>query len=506
MSIPLGGLVLKQRVLKFLAVSIFLLTGLSQTGMARTTRDFPQLLTYRGLMSLSPAKRRAYVEEVRKILADFQKSMDRKLSQREVAEIDEIHRQLNLFELLLPTAHAEASLAGKLIPRLKQETTGRRWSCSDADPSLEFNLDLGTCVLGGSKDRGFCPSGFKYGRVKSSRPNGPLAIGYCVPDDSWNALSEVRREGLKRGDAPRLSDIYQMYDRSDGPKKILSPEMVIPNVDQEVKDLATIGRPRELNEGETKAAINKAAAAGAAQLALPKEAPAMNPASTEEEKKEGEDKFQGACQPAFKCEDITDKEKKDLRSQLRGDLCIAGGNFSTYKGGKPRPGGCLTMRNWPSDSNKKLSCTGAGKAMCNPFLYCLDNEKKPFCFKPTQSFTADCEKAGNAVQCDPARIKGLGFQEEWTALRDKFSIVVGEKCLMQKGGAQPAPEDLAFQKFFCSECQAITDRLYGANFKTVGNGCGVAKVDAPGAGAAGQPAKSATGVNPIANPESPATK
>gem|GEM_PF-3675838 len=431
---------------------------------ASPSQDFPKLITYNTLMSLSPAQRRAYIADVRQILADLEANMNRELTPDTTAanELKDVRHRLDLFELLLPQAEAQGTVTGKAIPRVVNEATGKAWSCAQAGANLEFNLAVGTCVVKGNNTEGVCSAGYHYGSVKTNQTGGAIIKGYCIPDDSWNALNSGRRDILaSAGGAPSLADFYKSNDRANGDKKVPT-DIVLGSLSQDDKALATEGH---LSDERARELINQ-------QVPLATLDQREKDAKEADKKKESQ-KVAGACQPAFKCSDITKEERAKLRTQLKGDVCIAGGNFSQYKGGKPKVGACKTMRNWPSDSNKKLSCSGANKAMCNPFLYCLDGNKKPFCFVPTRSFTAQCEKAAQAVKCDPARIKTLGFQDEWTKLRDEFSVTVGTKCL----GKNPAPSDLAFQKFFCSECQAIVDRLYGANFKVVGNGCGVAKAD-----------------------------
>lgn len=479
------------------------LSALSVRADETPPQDYPKLITYQQLMQLSPAKRRAYIESVRSILGDFELHMDDKTQPESAAQMESFKMELQSLHKLETESHSTNS-PGETTANPKQQHaqpikrlvvpywqegsffSSGKWSCDGlSSDKLIFNASVGTCTKP-NYTADMCSQGYHAAYVKVNLASGPGVHEYCVPKDSWNALNDARKESLSQSSGAS-GDVVDIYSKKS------SAGVIMANLSEEDRQAALSGEKTPLpSQIESAVHANKLPATDD----LSSVPPDLSPSSVHG--KDGGAAVSGKCKPKLTCPDLTSRQRRQLRSKLKGDVCIAGGNFSRYRGGHVRAGNCQTIRNWPDNRNKKLSCTQPNTAMCNPLLYCADANKHPFCFVPTRSFTHDCSIAAANVKCDPAEVQVLGLQDEWDKMRTDLAKMVGTHCLAPTDAKKDSVGKKAFREFFCNECQDIIKRLYAANVSVTGEGCGD-NGSAPAPGGSATPGHS----NGIKNPPIP---
>lgn len=152
---------------------------------------------------------------------------------------------------------------------------------------------------------------------------------------------------------------------------------------------------------------------------------------------------------------LTCKKDRDLhrgkfyKSEGGKPACLYAGNISKYPTPKPQKGKCDKVYNSKAPD---LKCEG-GKVICNPFVFGWDKDKKAICVSPGVEATEACDatspKDGAAPLFDKANFPGLS--DEW----NKFVEAVKKVCSTNADSAY----------FHCSECNILSERLFNLERK-----------------------------------------
>lgn len=148
---------------------------------------------------------------------------------------------------------------------------------------------------------------------------------------------------------------------------------------------------------------------------------------------------------------------KSLREKKKAD-CLVGGVFSEYADGQVRVGNCKSRG--VKIGQTEVKCE-VGLSLCNPLLYCgeeKDGKFQPLCLKATQSLTRSCDEKSKGRACDPLKsgISKADHEKAW----NEFVAKHGELC---KEGSE-------FAKFFCDECNLLSQKIAALNRKVQGGG------------------------------------
>lgn len=148
---------------------------------------------------------------------------------------------------------------------------------------------------------------------------------------------------------------------------------------------------------------------------------------------------------------------KSLRETKKAD-CLVGGVFSEYADGQVRVGNCKSKGMKIGQTEVKCD---AGLSLCNPLLYCgeeKDGKFQPLCLKATQTLTRSCDEKSKGRACDPLKsgLSKADYEKAWNEFVEKH----GELC---KEGSE-------FAKFFCDECNLLSQKIASLNRKVQGGG------------------------------------
>ncbi|HVK62700.1 MAG TPA: hypothetical protein VM432_14170, partial [Bdellovibrionales bacterium] len=154
------------------------------------------------------------------------------------------------------------------------------------------------------------------------------------------------------------------------------------------------------------------------------------------------------------------------------ESCIYAGNFTSYRSRKPVPGQCNApskfcvgspnCRNTAGESIEATFSCEDGQVICNPLLFGVQNDGKPFCIARNVSATKECAKIS---ENDDDRADDLfgkpafkgseipGLQEAW----DEFANQFNRMC----------HGDEVTRQFMCRECHIINRRMVDIHFTIV---------------------------------------
>lgn len=494
--------------------ALFLLIfALGSSAVFAAPQKGKMFLSWNELSRLSRAQRMEYVRGVAELAAameDAQSSYEVS-SNYSLDEVKEYFAELQEMLSVLPEAQAQSDSApstpavSSAVPywdKEKFQKEGVGWNCKGA---LKFEIGIGTCVFtmnwSGAPTPFYpteqtCPNGSQ--RLAARPPNDGA---YCVPADSWNALSENSREFLKKGGEYTPEQFVGLDQKQTS--------------DQVLGSLPSAQLQTQLGAGSESQPPAKVAPATEPPLANPapkeeKIAPAPKPVKCEP--------------PKFSCSESMDpKEKAKLISSFRnnrGDdanVCIYGGFFSKYATNRKKVGTCSPVRKFPP-SNKN-GCTRRGQVLCNPALFCVGApdpnapdkviNPKVICGQRGKNATASCEKQYQELvakgkyetkdnkgklrsykvqACDPVKEMSDSIppaaRQDWDELVAAMQSKYQRWCLGDEG----------FAALFCKECTIMSEKIHALNSKVKSDLCS-ANIEPP----------APETVKPAAPQEAPAT-
>lgn len=443
-------------------ILIGLLIALSCQGRAHAASS-PILLSYGEVMQLSSEARIKYLNDLGELLALMEEKFEGRYQL--AANDDSRHMRdqvASLMQMIRFMPEAEAAPAATTpaeadYSQFKPQWTGKEFSCGN-DPRVVFDARVATCALlapkislNGKDDikspqwKAKCPEGAHTVDVR--RPFGFLfGTSYCIPQASWDALSEPAKRKLGDG---RLFDKDKFEAMKDADKAAL----VGSTITDEPQGLGAAG------------------AVGQNGAAAPKPG-------------------QGAVPAQCKTPKINSPEYKKLVTDFRADAlaekCIAGGFFTEKKQNMTKAA-CEKRTAFPDPAidGKQMKC-GANEVLCNPSIFCLQIKGVEFkkdgkvgksdilqavCVKDTPRLTRDCNAgykarlAGKAKAriankkpeaCDPATLdipflRGR-FMDEFRKLKTDTENYFAKHC---------TGNDKGFLPLFCEECEIVGKRLAG---------------------------------------------
>jgi hypothetical protein len=425
---------------------------------------------------------------------------------------------------VLPKAEAAEAPASANVPRWED---GKGWACI---PPLVFERAFGTCVRNSYKRWPWnSPSTFF---PKDCPEANDIAITRggskkCIPNEAWNAMAPKYRIDLYHG-----ANYQDMFDpirgqlatqdivlgggthRPDGTPIQPNGEPVTPAEPQPAQagqpgTQEQPAQPGAQQPGEQPPGQNNPPATNNAPPAT------NNPPQISECKK-----------PELACGALGPAERKELiaafRRDKKSDVCIMGGFFSKYKGGRKTPGNCDEKLAQKQMTDRGAHACKANKVPCNPAVFCVglkvddkvqnfvnsipdEVEKKKMQDHLAGAATVEgsndkilrvnmCEDLGqdlskrcngqlkefvegkrtqfmgangksfafgeSYVACNSAKVSGSA-QDQWRTLRDDIEKQYKTWC----------EGDKKFSALFCTECAIIAERIIAANTAAIGSGC-----------------------------------
>ncbi|MES2857265.1 MAG: hypothetical protein V4692_15455 [Bdellovibrionota bacterium] len=418
---------------------------------------YGQLLSFQKVMSLTPARRQAYLNSVREIVHEFEKMQKEKsVSVADLQEAGKLRIYVRLFDALVENVEA----AGNQMPMRASVRSGKERAILCKAPYVAQRLtakrsdnDLRNfiCVLQSQKVSTTIP-GTNLPQLYRRCPGETVSVNQrsdgsylCATRDSFLAAHEDS----------------QIVFQTPHPK-YKDPDQV----------LADARRAAQLKRLE--AAKKKSAEAAAVEARLP----AVSLDAAEDELKcdatSGRVLLPRPDGSQF-CNDDTIRAAREKYYVEKGNQCIYAGTITKYLDGEPGPGRCASSDRFclgdKPDCRDEASgekapaiykCAQSNQQICNPLVYgvkpngandksdsYLDNE--PFCVTKGARATEACGELadqGNAV-FSIAFGKEPGVMESWNQFVKDFASVCEEN-------------DTA-KRFLCRECHSMRQRLVKAN-------------------------------------------
>lgn len=421
---------------------------------AEIGKRFPELLTYRQMMTLSPEKRQAYLDGVAAMLVEIAQISREKRDDMVVQEARELQGRFIALQMLLVPAEASGGRGlyhpppakkyqpSEAVPRRKGSgLLSENWTCDSVSGAngrelVTFDYRLGTCRLADELKSGkACEAGafvevaLKTGASVKNRARSIKR--YCVPQASWDMLSMDRREQLSRPEgATSVADQFNYFWN-----------------DEKLPNSVEIALGGRANVGDVAASIKPKAEKSAGSTAEAPKAEAVGA---------------GSCDAGqFACEGTWAERRKAYYDDPNVTTCVFSGNVSEFIGGKKTPGRCTPVFSLKvSQTGPTYQCLTRADTMCNPLVFGVDTEGRPFCVPAKGDATKRCDEASTEQTRKPDFLAQniSGLQESWEKFREGMNAL----CKTSE----------ASRRFHCEECRVMADRLAALNASTTGTPCG----------------------------------
>ncbi|HVK61196.1 MAG TPA: hypothetical protein VM432_06580 [Bdellovibrionales bacterium] len=447
---------------------------------------FGQIISYKKLMRLSPAKRTAYIAAVRDLMIEVEKMQHAKMSK--VATSDERQR-INIYVEFLKQFIAVAEAAGTNVP---------------------FYVSNG----GLEKERVQCKPPLKAVRVSYTRNAGDIYNFICVQGRTLPAKGDKPAQTIATVFKTCPAGTQAAVQRADGKSFCVTPEslrkvqpassrnaLVAPNkkflanakkpstvaakpaVDTKRKSESRQPAKKRANKKEVAqepppSSIEESAAA-AEEIPLDQLAPEEGLVCNILETKEGKVTKAELADRSPESKFCTDESIAAVRERFYADKsnvsCFYGGTITEYLDGQKGAGRCLgsprfcygansdcRMKDNPGEyTTPAFKCENDRQIICNPLVYGVQPNEKPYCVDRSANVTASCAeiaKVGEAITIDKF-YAAPGVMEGWDAFAKSFNALCTENELSKR--------------FNCRECHLIRQRLVATN---------LAMLDAPDCG------------------------
>lgn len=471
------------------------------------------ILSWDQFKRLAPAKRAAYLRDYRKVLSlmeDQQRRFGIYEASNDTGNFSKKIAFIVDYFSLIPQADADS--VSETAPTTTQ--TGAApvypkwdgsWRCSWAKSGgkqFVFDPSFGTCLTmvdnklwSTNKDSLHAcpgPAGDFEGSVAVPYSKTEPGKWACIPITSYLATSEKEKDRLNNGE--RL------------PEGTFDPK-------------ATEANTREMVVGNLKEALARNAEANSKLTAQNRKAddPKPSPVPLDSD---------SCSEPKAKSCGKVDEKDADIVAFRRdtaedANSCIVGGFFSKYRVNNPKKevGKCDIPTKFTSPAGDEIrTCDDSGKAMCNPFVFCMVDAKGFFhthceavsktganvterCEKYFDAFTSETGAASDEADasarrkgkkgkrrktasspaarergaaCDPTSEifkKGLvdnkAVGDAWNEQKEIFEKNFRKRCV-NEGSSQ---SEKGFQKLLCNECQVMARMLYKMNKEAINYGC-----------------------------------
>lgn len=489
---------MRKRMLKYFSRgSICLIAGLilvSTSSFARNIRRhkhaepvqaMPELMTYQQLMMLSPAKRVAYIKDVRQVLVLLEKmeikarslgysSVDNLESKENIAKIESLRSTLQAYLVLLPEAKAESDMQAKYWSNPKVWKPNTRITINaDGTWSIEVPSNLRTYKIGPFKThvpdtsnhgpdvvirdyrsmlpaQGLTQTNEEWNGKPKTAPPVPVQ-GLTSTDQEWKGQPKTANVQSSSQQPPAIQDPSQSQGLSGGVNyvepKTVKTDKITPDKESAQQNYEKLSQGQTLQPtsatkpDEKVAAKNTCKAVGAGDM---------------------------------------DPIRKEWANKKSKTSCVNGGNFSDYT--EVAQGKCSPvhkLENPPSNveymspnGKKEAGGCSASEELCSPVVFCdssavteqnPNGKVKAFCISlkgsgeeyQNKSYTLLCAKATAAKagksKCDPMGIKGA-THEAWNSLAKAYKENVNTYCSGDSSQSK-------FNDFFCVECTAIKKQM-----------------------------------------------
>jgi hypothetical protein len=458
----------------------------------------PEILSYKALMALSPAKRAFYLQGLREMIAGLERTMHSKLSKH--ADNSRLKDYVALMEKILPQAQAEVS-ADSLTSTEYPISKDGFWACRAS--GLAFYDMVGTCIRMDPErqkknDFRMVTCGGSDKRIRDSKVNDDAA--YCIPSSSWQALPQERQTELQSPtwtatQRSWLSHITNLFN-NQGQQAVLGGL----DEDSQIRRLDGTDLIREtlppFPERGTKALGSASATAGKVTFQTTQK---LGPGDTERADKciNVEDKCPKPDSDQYK---KAKAEYKALPANLQ-TVCMKGASFSTFAG-QPGDDNCQNIQSIGEGPSAKKLCQTPALAMvadaaghptpdmsaqakqtlCQVGLFCkIDGSA--LCASGDGDAIANCQqeqKSVGAVDCF-TRATGYPIADEW----NKYRKQVWDLCLKpdltedfvkanpgRYQGIEINSKEKKFRALYCSNCRTAGILLAKLNKAVTGNSCG----------------------------------